>query len=154
MLAPYPIVEQLKNYHFPEYPTVTGLPQPITAHSLGEFFGALAWGALLLVAFAGWGRTTGRLFRVQRLPASVACSLGIATIIFIGGWLNLLHLIYPSFFFVLVAIGLALYLWLRSERLEEYGWLSFWNNSSRWSQLLVVITIVILMARVAATAEL
>lgn len=154
MLAPDSLIEQLKNYQFPQYPTVTGPPQPMTARSLEEFFYALAWGLLLLVAFTGWGRMIGRLLRVQRLPASVACSLGIATIIFVGGWLNLLHAIDPGVIYCLVAIGFVLYLWLRRERPGEYRWLAFWKNSSHWSQLLIVATLMILFLRVAATVRL
>ncbi|MHB8303658.1 MAG: hypothetical protein ACYDC6_12590 [Acidobacteriaceae bacterium] len=148
------LIQQMLDYHFPAYPSVTGLQQPITARSLAGFFGALAWAWLLLVAFTGWGRLAGKLARVERLPASIACSLGIAVVIFIGGFLNLLQIVYPSVLFALVAVGLALYLWLRRERPEKYSWLDFWKSSSRWSRLLIIATLLILFLRVAATVRL
>ena len=98
--------------NIPAYPSVTGWPQPITSHSLGKFFFALGWAWAMLVAFTGWGRFAARLAHIQRLPASVACSLGIAVVIFIGGWLNLIHAIYAGVLFSLVAIGLLFYIGL------------------------------------------
>ncbi len=154
MLAPSPLVEQLKNYHFPEYPSVTGLPQPITARSVGEFLFALAWGGLLLVAFAGWGRTMGRLFRVQWLPTSVACSLGIATIIFVGGVLNLAHAIYVPALLSLAVIGLILYATQLEQRPALYRWKQFWKAAAPWARFLMIAALIILALRVAATVRL
>ena len=114
------LAQALTSLNLPPYPSVTGLPQPITARSLAAFAGSLAWAWLLLVSFTGWGRWTGKLFRVRPLPASVACSLGIAVIIFLGGWLNLLRAIYPSVLIALTAIGLMLYLALRGQ-IERTG---------------------------------
>ncbi|MHB1937921.1 MAG: hypothetical protein ACYCOR_15230 [Acidobacteriaceae bacterium] len=148
------LAQTLTNLNLPPYPTVTGLPQPITLRSLASFAAALGWTWLLLVSFTGWGKLTGRLFRVQRLPASVACCLGIATIVFLGGWLNLAHAIYPSVLFVLTAIGLLFYAALRGQRPEEYSWLRFWKRSSSASKILLVIALTILVLRVAATVRL
>jgi hypothetical protein len=148
------LAQTLTNLNLPPYPTVTGLPQPVTARSLASFAGALVWAWLLLVSFTGWGRVTGKLFRSPRLPASVACSLGIAAIVFLGGWLNLAHAIYPSVLFAITAVGLLFYIVSRSERPEEYSWLRFWKNSSRGSKILIVIALLILALRVAATVRL
>jgi hypothetical protein len=148
------LAQTLTNLNLPPYPTVTGLPQPITMRSLASFAGALLWAGLLLVSFTGWGRMTGKLFRSPRLPASVACSLGIAAIVFLGGWLNLLHAIYPSVLFAIATIGLLFYLLTRNQRPEEYRWLRFWNNASRGSKILLVIALLILALRVAATVRL
>ncbi|MEO6830299.1 MAG: hypothetical protein ABI164_10865, partial [Acidobacteriaceae bacterium] len=83
MLASNSLLEHLTNFQLPDYPSVTGLRQTISARSLTEFFAALAWSWALLVSFTGWGRACGKIFRVPRLPASIACALGIATLIFI-----------------------------------------------------------------------
>ena len=148
------LAQTLTNLNLPPYPTVTGLPQPITVRSLASFAGALLWAGLLLVSFTGWGRITGKLFRGPRLPASVACSLGIAAIVFLGGWLNLAHAIYPRVLFAIVAIGLLFYLLTRNQRPEECRWLRFWNNASRGSKILLVIALLILLLRIAATVRL
>jgi len=148
------LAQTLTNLNLPPYPSVTGLAQPITLRSLASFAGALAWASLLLVSFTGWGRVTGKLFRVPRLPVSVACSLGIAAIVFLGGWLNLAHAIYPSALFAITGVGLVLYAASRSERPEEYRWLRFWKSSSRASKILIVIALLILVVRVAATVRL
>ncbi|MGC2510650.1 MAG: hypothetical protein WA430_08800, partial [Acidobacteriaceae bacterium] len=148
------LAQTLTNLNLAPYPTVTGLLQPITTRSLASFAGALLWAWLLLVSFTGWGRLTGRLFRGLRLPASVACALGIAVIVFLGGWLNLLHAIYPSVLFAITGVGLLLYAASRRQRPEEYRWLHFWKNSSRGSKILIVIALLILVLRIAATVRL
>ena len=148
------LTQTLTNLNLPPYPTVTGLPQPITVQSLASFVGALVWAWLLLVSFTGWGRLTGKLLRVQSLPASVACSLGIATFVFLGGWLNLASAIYPSILFALTVLGVAFYVGLLKQRPEEYKWLRFWRSAPRWSRLLIIVTILILILRVAATVRL
>ena len=154
MQLPTSLVQTLMNFDLRPYDTVTGAVQPITGRSIASFFWALVWSWLLLVSFTGWGRLTGKLFRLQRLPASVACSLGIASIVFLGGWLNLFHAIYPSVLFALIATGLLLYIALRSQRPEEYGWLRLWKSAPRSSQIFIVITLLILVLRVAATVRL
>ena len=148
------LAQTLTNLNLAPYPTVTGLLQPITTRSLASFAGALLWAWLLLVSFTGWGRLTGRLFRGPRLPASVACALGIAAIVFLGGWLNLLHAIYPSVVFAITGVGILLYATSRKERPEEYRWLHFWKNSSRGSKILIVLALLILVVRIAATVRL
>ena len=148
------LTQTLTNLNLPPYPTVTGLPQPITARSLALFAGALVWAWLLLVSFTGWGRVTGKLFRGPRLPASVACSLGIAAVVFLGSWLNLLHAIYPSVLFAITGVGLLFYIVSRTDRPEEYRWLRFWKNASRGSKILIVLALLIFALRVAATVRL
>jgi hypothetical protein len=148
------LAQTLTNLNLPTYPTVTGLPQPITVRSLASFAGALAWAWVLLVSFTGWGRMTGKLFRHPRLPASVACSLGIASIVFLGGWLNLAHAIYPGVLIAITAVGLLFYVVSRKQRPEEYRWMRFWKNAPRGSKILIVIALLILVLRVAATVRL
>ncbi len=148
------LAQTLTNLNLPPYPTVTGLPQPITLRSLASFAGALLWAWLLLVSFTGWGRMTGKLFRGSRLPSSVACSLGIASVVFVGGWLNLAHAIYPVVLFAITGLGLIFYLATRNQRPEEYGWLRFWRTASTASKILIGIALLILLLRVVATVRL
>jgi hypothetical protein len=148
------LAQTLTNLNLPPYPSVTGLPQPVTWQSLAFFAGALGWAWFLLVGFTGWGRLTAKLFRGPRLPASVACSLGIAAVVFVGGWLNLAHAIYPSVLFAITGVGLLFYAVSRNERPEEYGWTRFWGNSSRGSKIVIVIALLILALRVAGTVRL
>lgn len=154
MPFPASLTQTLKNYHLQPYPSFTGIPQPITAGSIAHFLVALLWAWLLLVSLTGWGRTIGKLFRVPTLPASPACTLGIATMIFLGGLLNLFHVIYASVLIGLVAVGLLLYLLSFKRRPEAYRWMRAWNSVSRLTKLLVAIALLILICRVAATVRL
>ncbi len=149
-----PLMETLKNYHLENYPSYTGLAQPITAHSLIHFFCALAWAWLMLVSLNGWGRMLAKAFDVQGVPASVACSLGIAVMVWIGGFLNLVHGIYVGVLLALVCVGLLLYVLLRQQRQEEYAWLSVWKQTSKWSRIVIILALLILFFRVAATVRL
>lgn len=148
------LVQMLTHFNLRPYASVTGLMQPVTARSIAWFLWALAWAWILLMSFTGWGRLTAKLFRAQRLPASVACSLGIAAIVFLGGWLNLVHAIYPGVLFALTAIGLLLYLVSRRECPEEHKWSRLCKNTPRWTQILFALTLLILILRVAATVRL
>lgn len=151
MFAPDPLFRQLANLRLPTYPSVTGAPQSITLHSLVEFVLACGWAWLLLVSFTGWGRLAGKVVRVRQLPTSVACALGIATLIFIGGFLNLAHALYGDVLIALAIVGLVLYLlWLR-DRPAEYRWRAFWRQASPWTKILLVVALVILAVRAAAT---
>lgn len=154
MQLPPSLVQMLMHFNLRPYPSVTGMLQPISVRSIASFLWAMAWAWLLLISLNGWGRLTGRLFRARRLPASVACSLGVAALVFLGGWLNLVHGIYPGVLFALTAIGLLLYFSLRRDRPEEYQWLRLWKNAPRWSQVLVILALTVLLMRVAATVRL
>ncbi len=137
-----------------QLPSVAGFPQPITILSISHFLYAICLACLLLVSFTGWGRMSGKLLRLPRLPVSIACSLGIAVIIFLGGFLNLLHLIYPAILFALVVFGLFLYFALRNDCADRYRWRDFWYRCPRWAKLLVILALVTLALRVAATVRL
>lgn len=154
MPATNELLQQLTTYGIPAFPSVTGVAHAITARSLLSFFYALGWAWVLLISFTGWGKFLGRLFRVQKLPASVACTAGIAAVVFLGGLLNLFHAIYASAIFAMVALGVVLYLVLRRQTPEAYRWIPFWNRASRWSRLLIVIALLILFLRVAGTVRL
>jgi hypothetical protein len=154
-----PLIQELLDYHFPAYPSVTGVVQPITARSIGVFFFAIGWGFLLLISFTGWGRLFGKIARVQRLPASIACSVGIAVLVFLVGLLNLAHTVYPGVLFALAALGLLFYAALWNERPENYRW-SHWDRWERWNRaspsvrngirILLIAALVIMAFRAAA----
>lgn len=154
MPFPASLTQTLDTFRTGPYPSATGLRRPITAGSVGEFFFALGWGWLMLVSFTGWGRGAAKLIRVERLPASVACSLGIAVVIFIGGWLNLLHAIYASVLVGLVGLGLLLYFLLWDLRPDRYRWLSFWKRAPNWPRVVILLTLLVMIFRVAATVRL
>ena len=147
MQLPPSLVQMLMHFNLRPYPSVTGMLQPISVRSIASFLWAMAWAWLLLISLNGWGRLTGRLFRARRLPASVACSLGVAALVFLGGWLNLVHGIYPGVLFALTAIGLLLYFSLRRDCPEVYEWLRLWKNAPRWSQVLVILALTVLLMR-------
>lgn len=154
MIAPDALVRELMQYNFPAYPSVTSLPQPITLHSLKDFFYAIGFGWLLLVSLNGWGQLTTKLLRIQNLPASMACAVGIAITIVLGGVLNLAHALYLAVFFTLGVIGLISYVLFRSRRPHAYRWNDFWNSAPRLARIFLLGALLLLILRVAATVRL
>lgn len=152
MIAPDSLFREFANLRLPTYPSVTGPPQPITFHSLAELAFACGWAWLLLVSFTGWGRLTAGLTRA--IPASVACALGIAALVFIGGLLNLAHALYGGVLIALAIVGLILYLLFLRDRPEEYRWRAFWRQASPWTKILFVAALVLVAVRAAATVRL
>lgn len=153
MLAPDSLFREFANLQLPTYPSVTGGPQPITLHSLVEFALACGWSWLLLVSLTGWGRLTARLTRTRAIPASVACALGIAALVFIGGILNLVHALYGGVLIALAVAGVILYLLFFRDRPVEYRWRAFWRQASLWTKILIVVALVVLAVRAAATVR-
>lgn len=149
-----PLIQKLLVYNFPDYPSVTGLAKPITVRSLAAFVYALGWSWLLLISFTGWGRLFGKFLGCLDLPASVACSIGIATVIFLGGLLNLLHALYPAVLVLLVLAGALLYVRLRASAPPQYRWRSFWAEASTPARMLLVFAFLLLLFRVIATVRL
>lgn len=154
MPFPASLTETLKHYRLQPYPSVTGLPQPITATSVAHFVWALAWACILLVAFAGWGRATGKLLRSPALPFSVACSVGVASVIFLGGLLNLLSALYAGVLVGFVVVGVLLYFFTRNARPEIYKPQVFFEKAGGFAKILLALAILILVFRAAATVRL
>lgn len=154
MLAPVSLIRELVVTPFPDYPSVTGLPRHLTIGSLSSFLTSLAWAWLLLVSLTGWGRLIARLIRVEPIPASIACSLGIASVIFAGGLLNLVHTLFPAVLVALVVLGLFLYGATYRTRPALYSWTNFWRLASPQARFLLVAALVILAFRTAATVRL
>jgi hypothetical protein len=78
----------------------------------------------------------------------------MATVIFIGGPLDLAHVLYPVVLFAMVAAGVAFYAFFYRERPGAYRWRTIWGNASPVSRLLIVAALLILFARVAGTVRL
>lgn len=154
MPFPASLTQTLNDFRVAPYPSVTGLTQPISIGSLSEFAFALIWACLLLISFTGWGKLLGKALRVRVLPSSLACSLGIAVIIFAGGWLNLFHAVYPSLLIALALTGVVLYFLMHQDGIGACNWLNLWNRASRSSRALIVLTLLLLVLRVAATVRL
>jgi len=57
---------------------------------------AQAWGALIVLSLVGWGWVVARLFFRRTRSYGLATCLGLAFAVFLGGILNLLHLITPG----------------------------------------------------------
>lgn len=153
MTSPVSLLHELTNVPIEVYPSVTGAHLPITLFSIARFAGALAWAWLLLLSFTGWGRAAARLLRVRQLPASVACAAGIATLIFIGGWLNLASFIMRSILLAAVAAGFAFYIIFRRSQPEAFRWRAIWRRSSIVSRSLLVMALLLLTFRVAKTVR-
>lgn len=154
MLDPSLLARDFHDVTMPLYPTVTGFPPTITPRSVGIFLWAVAWACLLLISFTGWGKLTSKLVRIGHLPASIACSLGIAVVIFCGGWLNLAHAIYSGVIFAIVAVGLILYAAFFHAHVPSEKGCGFWRNKAPWARVLMICVILILVLRVAATVRL
>lgn len=154
MLAPTTFVQKLVQSSATRYPSLTGLHKSISPGSLAGFLYALCIAVLLLVAAVGWGRLTGKLLRLGPMPASIACVTGIATIIALGGWINLAHLIYAGVLLAMVAIGLVLYIIFRRKVSGEYRWTRQWNGASLPVRIVIAIAFTLALLRVCATIRL
>lgn len=154
MFAPDSLFREFAGLRLPTYPSVTGLSQPIAFRSLAEFILACGWAWLLLVSFTGWGRLTAGLTRARAIPASVACALGIAALVFIGGLLNLAHALYGGVLIALAIAGVILYALLLRDRPAEYRWRAFWRQASPWTKILFVAALILVAVRAAATVRL
>jgi hypothetical protein len=156
MLVPISLFQKFTDLQLPSYPSITGLPPSINIQiqSLENFSFALGWAWILLLSFTGWGRLAGKIARVQRLPASVACALGISSLIFLGGLLNLVQGLYAGVLIGLVIAGLVFYLLFYRARPMEYRWSAFWQHASPWVKFFCVAALVILAFRAAGTVRL
>ena len=154
MPFPAALTQTLNDFRVAPYPSVTGLTPPVTIGSLIDFAFALIWACLLLIGFTGWGKLLAKVLRVRSLPSSVACALGIAVIIFAGGWLNLFHVIFPSLLIALALTGVVLYFSMRNDSIGACNWLNLWHRASRSSRVFIVLTLLLLVLRVAATVRL
>lgn len=140
--------------HVPNYPTVTGALRPITAASLADFLYACGWGFLILLSFTGWGRLTARLLRLGRIPASMACALGLATLTILGGVLNLADAITAGTAIASVAVGVLLFGVFRLQQGSDGAWRGLWRAASPGTRTLLVLAFVVVLLRAAGTVRL
>jgi hypothetical protein len=66
------------------------------------------WDISVAVGIFGFGKLGLRLLKIRRPPLAVTGCFGISLWIALGGYLNLLHLLRPSVFFILVGTGIVL----------------------------------------------
>jgi len=87
-------------------------------HAILHFLWAQTWGAILVIAFMGFGYLALRCL-IGRVPSiGLAACVGLSLAVFLGGLLNLLHLIVAGVLigFTLVGVGLAIGQILRPGR--------------------------------------
>lgn len=66
------------------------------------------WEFAVAICIFGWGAAGLRILRFNRPPLALAGSFGIALLIALGGWMNLLHLLSPAAIYGLVGVGVLL----------------------------------------------
>ena len=103
---------------------------------------AQAWGALIVLSLVGWGWVVVRLFFRRTRSYGLGACLGLAFAAFLGGILNLLHLITPGILksFVLGGALLALWQMARARRLPsmwEVATIRSWRGQWKWKYLLL-----------------
>src|ERR1700748_2274210 len=76
----------------------------MTPASLLHFIEALLWCAFLFLSTAGDGALLLRLFNIPRPSITLAATSGFGVVIFLGGCLNVLHLITTP---VLIAVAIG-----------------------------------------------
>jgi hypothetical protein len=94
------------------------------------------WELGVAVGAFGWGAAALRLLGVRRRPLALAGSFGVAVLIALGGWMNLVHLLSPAALYGLVGLGvlLAAYSGFRSGGRELEA-----NSTEPWDLPSVVV---------------
>src|SRR5580693_7735221 len=72
------------------------------------FAASLALIAVAMLMFLGWGWAFSTLLRLEPRTWPTVAALGMATVVFIGGILNLARLAYPAALAAVVALGVLL----------------------------------------------
>ncbi len=111
----------------PDFPAITPL-------SVLHFLRALLWASAIFLAVAGYGAALLSAFRFKRPNFAIAATVGFAPAVFLGGLLNLLHLIYPPVLIGFVAVGLILVVLLLRPKPSQS--LSY----SRWTPAVIAMT--------------
>jgi hypothetical protein len=78
----------------------------MTLAPLVHFAAAILWCVLLFVSIAGYGAVLLRLFGLRRPSAAFAATSGVATVIFLGGCLNLARALTTPILLVIIVLGL------------------------------------------------
>ena len=127
----------------PDFPAITLL-------SVLHFFWALLWASAIFLAVAGYGAALLSAFRLPRPAFPIAAAIGFAPVIFLGGLLNLLHLIYPSILIAFVVLGLIFAaLLLRPQRVPQ-------TCAPRWTPAAILLLLALTLAsalRISATVH-
>src|SRR5271166_2459714 len=95
------------------------------------YFAGFLWGFVLLACFAGWGFSVRHVLhidsRCEDSPWGEAIALGMAWIVSLGGFLNLLGWASRASVWLLLAAGLAGFV----PATRRLGCYSGWNRSGR-----------------------
>lgn len=124
-----------------------------------HFAQAQAWGLLVILGFIGWGLLIVRLLAGTPVYAGLAGCVGVALAVFVGGLLNLLHLITAPVLIVIVVAGAemaAVDLLLSRGKSLVLGLeplLSGWKKGSIWLRLLMLAFALLLLFRLSATVR-
>jgi hypothetical protein len=130
----------------------------MTPASLLHFVEALLWCALLFLSIAGYGALLLRLFNIRSPSITLAATSGFALVIFLGGCLNLLHLITAPILIALTILGLLAAILLRITINETSTPASLpLPEKTSWASslvpLLLIMTAVVFIIRIAATVH-
>jgi len=129
----------------------------MTGFSILHFLWAFGWSAILLVAYLGWGQLVLRVLRWPSPSIAISACVGIAVAIFVGGWLNLLHLItYGTLLaFTLAGVALALGFFVSrnsSTRSLEAGAIGqAWREPWPWKSVVLSCLILFFVFHAATT---
>ena len=130
----------------------------MTPASLLHFIEALLWCALLFLSIAGYGALLLRLFNIRRPSITLAATSGFGVVIFLGGCLNLLHLITAPILIAITILGLLAAILLRitidiTEALTSPSLFQKTSWASKLVPLLLILTALVFIVRIAATVH-
>jgi hypothetical protein len=130
----------------------------MTLASLLHFIEALLWCALLFLSIAGYGAVLLRLFNIRRPSITLAATSGFGVVIFLGGCLNLLHLITAPILIAVTILGLLAAILLRitinhTETPDSPPLFQKTSWASSLVPLLLILMAVVFIIRIAATVH-
>jgi len=127
------------------------------AHAGFHFVWAQTWCAILVVAFIGWGRLVLRCMGDRVNSIGLDGCVGVSLAVFLGGLLNLLHLITRGVLigFTLAGVGLAIGQIIRSigkrPLPEAAAVLRAWRGGWSWKRLALLCFALLFFFRMAGT---
>jgi len=130
----------------------------MTPASLLHFIEALLWCALLFLSIAGYGALLLRPCNIRRPSITLAATSGFIVVVFLGGCLNLLHLIAAPILIAITILGLLAAILLRITLSETDTPTTLTPvQKTSWAAslvpLLLILTAVVFLVRIAATVH-
>jgi hypothetical protein len=126
-------------------------------HAILHFLWAQMWGAILVIAFIGWGHLALKCLTGQASSVGLSACAGLSMALFLGGLLNLLHLITGGVLIclTLAGVGLAIGRIIRptgkSPMPEAAAVLPAWRGAWSWQRLALLCFVLLLLFRIAST---